>query len=258
MRLYSWNVNGFRSVLKKGFMDWLEAVEPDVLSLQEIRCEWEEIDLAVRRQLESAYEICWFPATSKKGYAGSATLTKKELGFSHSKGLGIEGYDAEGRMIVSRRDQLVFVAGYFPNASQGLVRLPFKRQFAKDLAALVAKHHAAGDQVILTGDMNVAPEEIDLARPKDNTKNPGFTPEEREDFKLYLGAGLADVLRERNPDVPGLYTWWTARGGARERNVGWRIDLFLASRPLLDRVKDARIHADVLGSDHCPISLELD
>jgi exodeoxyribonuclease III len=228
-----------------------------VLSLQEIRCEWEEMDLAVRRQLESAYDVCWFPATSKKGYAGSATLSKKELGFKHTKGLGIEGYDAEGRMIVSRKDKLVFIGGYFPNASQGLVRLPFKRQFAKDLAAIVARHHKAGDQVIMTGDMNVAPEEIDLARPKDNTKNPGFTPEEREDFKLYLGSGLADVLRERNPGAPGLYTWWTARGGARERNVGWRIDLFLASRDLLAKVKDARIHADVLGSDHCPISLEL-
>ena len=257
MRFYSWNVNGFRSVLKKGFMDWLEEAEPDVLNLQEIRCEWEEVDLDVRRQLESAYDVCWFPATSKKGYAGSATLSKKELGWSHAKGLGIAGYDAEGRMSISRKDRLVFIAGYFPNASQGLVRLPFKRQFARDLAAIVAKHHKAGDQVILTGDMNVAPEEIDLARPKDNTKNPGFTPEEREDFKLYLGAGLADVLRERNPDVPGLYTWWTARGGARERNVGWRIDLFLASRTLMDRVKDAHIHADVLGSDHCPISLEL-
>ena len=257
MRFYSWNVNGFRSVLKKGFMDWLEATEPDVLSLQEIRCEWEEVDLGVRRQLESAYDIGWFHSTSKKGYAGSATFSKKELGFTHIKGLGIEGYDAEGRMIVSRKDKLVFIAGYFPNASQGLVRLPFKRQFAKDLAAIVAKHHKAGDQVIVTGDLNVAPEEIDLARPKDNTKNPGFTPEEREDFKLYLGAGLADVLRERNPGVPGLYTWWTARGGARERNVGWRIDLFLASRPLMERIKDARIHTDVLGSDHCPISLEL-
>lgn len=257
MHFYSWNVNGFRAVLKKGFMDWLEETEPDVLNLQEIRCEWEEVDLAVRRQLESAYDICWFPATSKKGYAGSATLTKKELGFSHAKGLGIAGYDAEGRMSIARKDKLVFIAGYFPNASQGLVRLPFKRAFARDLAAIVTKHHAAGDQVILTGDMNVAPEEIDLARPKDNTKNPGFTPEEREDFKLYLGAGLADVLRERNAEVPGLYTWWTARGGARERNVGWRIDLFLASRPLLARVKDARIHAEVMGSDHCPISLEL-
>ena len=257
MRFYSWNVNGFRSVLKKGFMDWLEETEPDVLSLQEIRSEWEEIDLGVRRQLESAYDICWFPATSKKGYAGAATLAKKELGFTHTKGLGHDGYDAEGRMIVSRKDKLVFIAGYFPNASQGLVRLPFKRQFAKDLAAFVAKHHKAGDKIILTGDMNVAPEEIDLARPKDNTKTPGFTPEEREDFKLYLAAGLADVLRERNPVMPGLYTWWTARGGARERNVGWRIDLFLASRSLLDQVKDASIHAEVLGSDHCPISLEL-
>jgi exodeoxyribonuclease-3 len=114
-----------------------------------------------------------------------------------------------------------------------------------------------GDRVLLAGDMNVAPEEIDLARPKDNTKNPGFTPEEREDFRLYLDAGLADVLRERNPDVRGLYTWWTARGGARERNVGWRIDLFLASRALVDRIQDVRIHAEVLGSDHCPISLEL-
>jgi exodeoxyribonuclease-3 len=228
-----------------------------VLSLQEIRCEWEEADLGVRRQIESAYDVCWFPATSKKGYAGAATLSRKELGFTHARGLGIDGYDAEGRMIVSRKDNLVFIGGYFPNASQGLVRLPFKRQFARDLAAVVTKHHAAGDQVILTGDMNVAPEEIDLARPKDNVKNPGFTPEEREDFKLYLGAGLVDVLRERNPEVPGLYTWWTARGGARERNVGWRIDLFLASRTLLDRVKDTRIHADVLGSDHCPISLEL-
>ena len=257
MRFYSWNVNGFRSVLKKGFMDWLEAADPDVLSLQEIRSEWEEVDLGVRRQLESAYDICWFPATSKKGYAGAATLTRKDLGFSHTRGLGIEAYDAEGRMILSRKDGLVFLAGYFPNASQGLVRLPFKRRFAKDLAGIVQRLHAAGDLVILVGDMNVAPEEIDLARPKDNTKNPGFTPEEREDFKLYLGAGLADVLRERQPDTPGLYTWWTARGGARERNVGWRIDLFLASRDLLARVKDARIHADVLGSDHCPISLEL-
>jgi exodeoxyribonuclease-3 len=257
MRFYSWNVNGFRSVLKKGFMDWLEATEPDVLSLQEIRCEWEEVDLGVRRQLESAYDIGWFHSTSKKGYAGSATFSKKELGFTHTKGLGIEGYDVEGRMIVSRKDKLVFIAGYFPNASQGLVRLPFKRQFAKDLAAIVAKHHKAGDQLIVTGDLNVAPEEIDLARPKDNTKNPGFTPEEREDFKLYLGAGLVDVLRERNPGVTGLYTWWTARGGARERNVGWRIDLFLASRPLMERIKDARIHPDVMGSDHCPISLEL-
>lgn len=258
MRLYSWNVNGFRAVLKKGFMDWLEAADPDLLSLQEIRCEWEEVDLGVRRQLESGYDVCWFPATSKKGYAGAATLSRRELGFTHRKGLGLAEVDAEGRMIESTRGDLTFLAGYFPNASQGLLRLPFKRQFAKDLAAIVKMRHKAGQKVVLAGDMNVAPEEIDLARPKDNVQSPGFTPEEREDFKLYLKAGLADVLRERNPGVSGLYTWWTARGGAREKNVGWRIDLFLVSEALRPAVLDAAIHAGVMGSDHCPISLELE
>ncbi len=258
MRLHSWNVNGFRAVLKKGFMDWLEASDPDVLNLQEIRCEWEEVDLGIRRQLESGYDVCWFPATSKKGYAGSATLARKELGFTHHKGLGIAEIDAEGRMIVSSRGDLTLIAGYFPNASAGLVRLPFKRKFARDLAALLKQRQQAGQRIVLAGDMNVAPEEIDLARPKDNVQSPGFTPEERADFQLYLQAGMVDVLRERNPGVPGLYTWWTQRGGARGKNVGWRIDLFLVSAGLLPAVKDAAIHADVLGSDHCPISLELD
>lgn len=257
MRFYSWNINGFRAVLKKGFMDWLEAADPDVLSLQEIRCEWEEVDLGVRRQLESAFDVCWFPSSSKKGYAGSATLARKELGFSHRKGLGMAEVDAEGRMIESTLGDLSFIAGYFPNASAGLVRLPFKRTFAKDLAAILKQRHKAGRRVLLAGDMNVAPQEIDLARPKDNVQNPGFTPEEREDFQLYLKAGMVDVLRERNPGVPGLYTWWTQRGGAREKNVGWRIDLFLASAALVGSVREASIHADVKGSDHCPISLEL-
>ncbi len=257
MRFYSWNVNGFRAVLKKGFMDWLEGADPDVLSLQEIRCEWEEVDLGVRRQLESAYDVCWFPATSKKGYAGSATLARRELGFTHRRGLGIPEVDAEGRMIESTRGDLSFIAGYFPNASAGLVRLPFKRKFAKDLAAILKQRHKAGQRILLAGDMNVAPQEIDLARPKDNVQNPGFTPEEREDFQLYLKAGMVDILRERNPGVPGLYTWWTQRGGAREKNVGWRIDLFLASAALADTVTGAAIHADVKGSDHCPISLDL-
>ena len=257
MKFISWNVNGFRSVLKKGFMAWLEAADPDILNLQEIRCEWPEVDLEVRKQLESGYDVCWFPSTAKKGYAGSATLTRKGSGWTHTKGLGFPEVDAEGRMIVSTKGDLTFIAGYFPNASTGLVRLPFKRQFARDLANFIEARHQRGENIILAGDMNVAPEEIDLARPKDNVKNPGFTPEEREDFKLYLGAGMVDVLRERNPGVPGLYTWWTARGGARAKNVGWRIDLFLASTALLPKIRESAIHADVLGSDHCPISLEL-
>jgi exodeoxyribonuclease-3 len=258
MRFFTWNVNGFRSVLKQGFMAWLEQADPDVLSLQEIRAEWEQVDLGVRRELEAVFDVAWFPAVSKKGYAGSATLAKKELGFAHTKGLGIEDFDREGRLVVSSRGDLVFAGGYFPNASSGLSRLPYKRQFARDLAAFVERQHAAGRQVIVTGDMNVAPEEIDLARPRDNRMNPGFTDEEREDFRLYLAAGLRDVLRERNPGVTGLYTWWTARGGAREKNIGWRIDHFLVSSGLLERVKDVRIHPEVMGSDHCPVSLELD
>ena len=258
MRFYSWNVNGFRAVLKKGFMDWLEETDPDVVSLQEIRCEWEEVDLGARRQLESGYDVCWFPSTSKKGYAGSATLSRKGSGFTHSKGLGLPDVDAEGRLIESTRGNLSFIAGYFPNASAGLVRLPFKRQFAKDLALILNKRRQAGQRIVLAGDMNVAPEEIDLARPKDNQQNPGFTPEEREDFRLYLQAGMVDILRERNPGVPGLYSWWTQRGGARAKNIGWRIDLFLVSESLRPMVRTAAIHPEVMGSDHCPISLELD
>lgn len=257
MRFYTWNVNGFRAALKKGFMDWVEGADPDVISLQEIRCEWEEIDLGVRRQLESAFEVSWFPARSKKGYSGAATLSKKELGFTHAQGLGIEAYDQEGRVLQSTLGDLVFIGGYFPNASAGLVRLDFKRAFARDLANHVQALHDQGKQVIVTGDMNVAPEEIDLARPKDNRTNPGFTDEERADFKLYLAAGLHDVLRERNPDTPGLYTWWTQRGGARAKNVGWRIDHFLVSTGLLNRVKQVQIHPEAMGSDHCPVSLEL-
>jgi exodeoxyribonuclease-3 len=238
-------------------MDWLEQTDPDVLSVQEIRAEWEVLDLGVRRQLESAFDVCWFPSTSKKGYAGSATLARKGLGFRHAPGLGIEAYDREGRIIVSTLDDLAFIAGYFPNASSGLVRLDFKRQFAKDLAIAIKAQHAQGRKVILAGDMNVAPEEIDLARPKDNRMSPGFTDEEREDFRAYLAEGMVDILRERNPEVPGLYTWWTARGGARAKNVGWRIDHFLVSRGLTDQVRDVKIHQDVMGSDHCPVSLEL-
>ena len=258
MRFFSWNVNGFRAALKKGFMGWLEEADPDVLCLQEIRCEWDEIDLSVRKSLESAYEICWFPAKSKKGYAGSATLTKPEYCWKHQCGIGIADYDIEGRMIISRRGGLVLLGGYFPNASHGLTRLPYKRAFAKDLTELLRREHGRSNKIILVGDMNVAPTAIDLARPRDNVANPGFTPEEREDFQGYLSAGLVDIVRERNPETPGLYTWWTQRGGARERNVGWRIDLFLVSQSLVPEVKDAAIHSDTYGSDHCPISLELE
>jgi exodeoxyribonuclease-3 len=258
MKIVSWNVNGFRSSLKAGFLDWFEATNPDVLSLQEVRVEWEELDLATRDELTRKHEVCWFPARSKKGYSGSATLSRKGLGFKHAKGIGAEAYDVEGRMIVSEAPGLTLIAGYFPNASGELVRLPYKRAFAQDLAKLAAARIERGENVVLVGDMNVAPEEIDLANPKSNRKTAGFTDEEREDFRRYLKVGLRDVFRERHPGEKGLYTWWSQRGGARAKNVGWRIDIFLVSEGLVGKVKDARIHPDQKGSDHCPVSLELD
>jgi exodeoxyribonuclease-3 len=258
MRLVSFNVNGFRAALRKGFMPWMRETQPDLLFLQEIRCEYEQVEPLARAELEADYDVCWFPSATRKGYAGSATISRKALAFVHQKGLGIPDYDVEGRLIVSRGQGLTLVSGYFPNASDGLVRLPYKRRFARDLAEFVEGCHARGERLVVAGDMNVAPEPIDLARPADNEQSPGFTPEEREDFQLYLRAGLVDVLRERNPGVPGLYTWWSQRGGARERNVGWRIDIFLLHHDLVPRVREAAIHPEVRLSDHCPIRLVLD
>ena len=257
LKCYSWNVNGFRSVLRRGFMSWLEQADPDMVALQEIRAEWCQIDSCIRSKLEASYDICWFPSSSRRGYAGSAALTKRHLGFRHTKGLDIEAYDCEGRIIVSSFGDLTFITGYFPNASSDLVRLPFKRQFAADLTAVIRAKHAFGENIVVGGDMNVAPEEIDLARPKDNRNSSGFTNEEREDFRSYLAEDMVDIFRELNPNTPGSYTWWTARSNARAKNVGWRIDHFLVSRAIKNRVGNVIIHNDVLGSDHCPISIEL-
>lgn len=258
MKIVSWNVNGMRSVVRKGFDACLRDLAPDVLCLQEVRAEWQEVPEGHRASLGREYDVCWFACQRKKGYAGSATLSRRGLPFTHAPGLGLSDYDCEGRIVVSTHPAFTLIAGYFPNASAELVRLPYKRAFARDLARIVRERHARGERLIVVGDLNVAPEEIDLARPAANRMNPGFTDEEREDFRGYLAAGLVDVLRERNPGVPGLYTWWAQRGGARTRNVGWRIDLFLVSRELVPLVRDVRIHPEILGSDHCPISLELD
>ncbi|MBI5514876.1 MAG: exodeoxyribonuclease III [Deltaproteobacteria bacterium] len=257
MKLWSWNVNGMRAVLDKGFLPWFRATDPDVLSLQEVRVEWEQLDASVRAELTKHHEVCWFPASVKKGYAGSATLSRKGLGMKHTPGLGLPAYDGEGRMVVSEHPGFTLLAGYFPNASAELVRLDFKRQWALGLIKVMKARHGKGERLVVVGDMNVAPEEVDLANPSTNRKNPGFTDEEREDFRGYLKAGLVDVFRQRHPGEKGLYTWWSQRGGARAKNVGWRIDLFLVSEALVPSVTDAAIHPEVKGSDHCPISLTL-
>ncbi len=258
MRIVSWNVNGMRSALDKGFLDWLEDAKPDVLNLQEVRVEWEQLDLFSRGELEKTYDVCWFPSTIKKGYAGTATLTRKGLPFTHTRGIGVTDFDQEGRIVVSVHPGFTLIAGYFPNGSAELVRLPFKRKFSAELTRIVRERHARGEKLVIVGDMNVAPEEIDLANPKTNRKTAGFTDEEREDFRGYVREGLVDVFRARNPDTAGLYTWWSQRGGARSRNVGWRIDIFLVTEALVPKVREAHIHPDVKGSDHCPVSLVLD
>jgi exodeoxyribonuclease-3 len=257
MKIVSWNVNGFRSVLKQGFLDWLKQADPDVLNLQEIRAEWLQVEGPARAVLSERYDICWFPAASKKGYAGTATLSRKGLPITHVSGLGIDDYDREGRFVVSTHQDFTLIAGYFPNASQELVRLDFKQKFQQDLKQIIAERHARGEKLIVVGDMNVAPEEIDLANPSSNRRTAGFTNEERDGFRGYVAEGLVDVFRERHPVEKGLYSWWSARGGGRAKNVGWRIDIFLVSQPLVGRVQDVQIHPDVTGSDHCPISLTL-
>jgi exodeoxyribonuclease-3 len=257
MKIVSWNVNGFRAVLKQGFLEWLKQADPDVLNLQEIRADWLQVEGPARAVLSERYDICWFPSTAKKGYAGAATFSRKGLPITHQPGLGIDDYDREGRIVVSQHQDFTLIAGYFPNASAELARLDFKKQFQVDLRRIVRERHERGEKLIIVGDMNVAPEEIDLANPGPNRRTAGFTDEERDGFRGYLAEGLVDVFRDRHPGEKGLYTWWSTRGGGRARNVGWRIDMFLVSEPLVSRVKDVQIHPDVLGSDHCPISLTL-
>lgn len=257
MRFVTWNVCGLRSALAKGLLDWLAEEDPDVLCLQETRCTWDDLDPAARDALAQDRDVSFFPATSRKGYSGTATLSKKGVGLTHAPGLGVAAFDDEGRVLVSTLGRFACFNVYAPNASRDLVRLPFKRDFSRTLADAVRARVATGQHVIVVGDLNVAPEPIDLARPKDNTKNAGFTAEEREDFALYVAAGLVDVVRERNPGVPGIYTWWSNRPGIRARNVGWRVDHVLATASLRSLVTDVRVLADVMGSDHCPVRLDL-
>jgi exodeoxyribonuclease-3 len=258
VKIYSWNLNGYRAAAKKGFLEWFKKTDPDVLSLQEIRADWGELSNEDRAALTERHEVCWFPSTAKRGYAGSATIVRKGLPFEHRAGVGVAEFDDEGRLVVSKHPAFTLIAGYFPNASEELARLPYKRRFSRWIRDEVARRHAAGERVIVVGDLNVAPEEIDIARPASNRRSPGFTDEEREDFREYLRAGMSDVFRERNPSAKDQYTWWTWRANARERNVGWRLDIFLVSRALEPSVATVKHHTKVLGSDHCPISLELE
>ncbi|MNS32905.1 Exodeoxyribonuclease [compost metagenome] len=253
MRIVSWNVNGLRACERNGFTEWFTAAKPDVMCMQEVRAELPQ--LPEHCQTPVGYHTSWNAAV-KKGYSGVATWSVEQ---PKSVRLGLEhdDFDTEGRVIVSEFEGFVLYNIYFPNGGRTLERVPFKLAFYEHLMAQLAERLKNGDRIIVCGDFNTAHRPIDLANPKANEKMTGFLPEERAVIDRFLDLGFKDVLRDRNPDAKGLYTWWSNRPGVRERNVGWRIDYFLVSDDLVDDVVDATILPEVKGSDHCPVVLEL-
>ncbi|MED5374530.1 MAG: exodeoxyribonuclease III [Myxococcota bacterium] len=253
MKFVSWNVNGLRACARKGFVESIRALDADVVLLQETRLqpgqEPKELD-----QL-SEYGWHWHHA-ERKGYSGVAVLSRVPLDHVEA-GFGHERYSVEGRTQVVSIGKLRVIGGYFPNGGKGPERLAYKLDYYRDLLARIEQLHSEGLQVLVTGDMNTSHKEIDLARPKDNRKKSGFMDIERKWMDRYAEAGLVDTFRLFHPE-PERYSWWSNRGGARERNVGWRLDYFWASQGLQPHISDAEIHDQVLGSDHCPVSVEID
>ncbi len=251
MKIISWNVNGIRAVLKKGFLEFLKEHDPDLLLLQEVKASPDQLEHSFE---DAGWEVHWNPAV-KKGYSGVATLSKKPV-LSATSGLGIDEHDQEGRVVTVELDDLFVTNVYTPNSQNELRRLPYRL----DWNAAFLEHMKSLEKdkpVIFAGDLNVSHTEIDLARPKANRKNAGFSDEERAGFDDILAAGFVDAFRHFHPDEPDHYTWWSYRGGARGKNVGWRLDYFCVSEPFMKRVKSSKILKDVMGSDHCPIQLEI-
>lgn len=253
MKLYSWNVNGIRAAQRKGFLDWFNAVQPDILGVQETKARPDQLDDELRNP--PGYYTYWASA-ERNGYSGVGLFSRIEPK-SVQIGLGIEEYDIEGRAIVAEYDDFTFITAYFPNGGRDHSRVPYKMAYKAAFLEYCNNLREQAKPVIFCGDVNTAHREIDLARPKQNQKTTGFLPEERAWVDEAVAAGYIDIFRDLNPDLEGAYNWWSNRSGARERNIGWRIDYFFISPDLRDRVETAEIHADVLGSDHCPISLTL-
>ena len=250
MKLISWNVNGIRAVIGKGFFDFVDSYSPDVLLLQEVKATQEQVEFPEG----FAYHVEWNPAV-KKGYSGVAALSKTEP-LTVAKGIGIEEHDQEGRVLTLEYPDYYIVNVYTPNAQNQLKRLDYRLEWDKAFREHL-KSLENIKPVIFCGDLNVAHEEIDLARPKANRKNAGFSDEERASFTDLLDAGFIDTFRHFHPDEPDHYSWWSYRAGARGKNIGWRIDYFGVTASMIDQVKSAAIHSDVMGSDHCPVELVL-
>lgn len=249
MKLISWNVNGIRACMQKGFMDFFTAADADFFCLQETKLQEGQIDFA-----PAGYYAYWNYA-EKKGYSGTAIFTKREP-LSVCYGIGIPEHDTEGRVITLEYEDFYMVTCYTPNSQNELARLPYRMKWEDDFRAYL-KALDAKKPLILCGDLNVAHEEIDLKNPKTNRKNAGFTDEEREKMTALLNAGFTDTFRHFYPDTEGVYSWWSYRFKAREKNAGWRIDYFITSAALDEKLTDAKIHTDISGSDHCPVELTI-
>lgn len=254
LKLISWNVNGIRAVLKKGFLEFLEQENPDILCLQETKAEKGQLDNRLLHP--DGYTTFWHYPAKKKGYSGTAIFSKIPP-LKISSGIGIEEFDEEGRTLVAEFPDFTLFNIYFPNGKASPERLNFKMNFYEAFQKRVEAEVKAGKKVLVCGDVNTAHHPIDLARPKDNEDISGFLPIERAWMDRFEKCGFHDTLRMFNPN-PDIYTWWSMRSGARQRNVGWRIDYFHASANLKDHVKEAFVLPHVTGSDHCPIGVTLE
>ena len=249
-KMISWNVNGLRACVGKGFLEYVKESDADIFCIQESKLQEGQIELDL-----PGYRQYWNYA-EKKGYSGTAMFTKEEP-VSVFYGLGIPEHDKEGRVITAEFDDYYVVTCYTPNSQDGLNRLDYRMEW-EDAFLSYLKKLEEKKPVVFCGDLNVAHKEIDLKNPKTNRKNAGFTDEEREKFTRLLDAGFIDTWRYFNPDLEGVYSWWSYRFSARQKNAGWRIDYFLVSDRIKDKITDARIDDAVLGSDHCPVVLEID
>ena len=250
MKFISWNVNGLRACVTKGFKDFFNDIDADIFCVQETKLQEGQIDFA-----PEGYHAYWNYA-EKKGYSGTAIFTKKEP-ISVTYGLGIDEHDKEGRLITLEFDDFYFATVYVQNSKQELLRLDYRMVWEDDFREYMLKLNEK-KPVVFCGDLNVAHKEIDLKNPKTNHKNAGFTDEERSKMTALLDSGFTDTFRYFYPDKEGIYSWWSYRFKAREKNAGWRIDYFITSNSLDDKLQDAKIHTEVMGSDHCPVELDID
>ena len=249
-KMISWNVNGIRACVQKGFLDSFKELDADIFCLQETKLQQGQIDLA----LDGYYQ--YWNYAEKKGYSGTAIFTK-EKPIAVFNGMDIPMHDTEGRLITLEFEKFYFITCYTPNAQDGLRRLDYRMQWEDDFREYLLSLDKT-KPVIFCGDLNVAHKEIDLKNPKTNRGNPGFSDEEREKFSVLLESGFTDSFRYLYPDLTDAYSWWSCRFKAREKNVGWRIDYFVVSNRIADNIKEAKIHTEIFGSDHCPVELDIE